>query len=72
MIPGQRGLSIFYKEERYMKYLKNAVHSMKELPVSLRAALSNRSGEGYVDTAVKILMGGSHRCSGAGWAVRPV
>ena len=39
-----------------MKYLKNAVHSMKELPVSLRAALSNRSGEGYVDTAVKILM----------------
>ena len=31
-----------------MKYLKNAV--------SLRAALSNRSGEGYVDTAVKILM----------------
>lgn len=39
-----------------MKYLKNTVHSMKELPVSLRAALSNRSGEGYVDTAVKILM----------------
>lgn len=39
-----------------MKYLKNAVHSMKELTVSLRAALSNRSGEGYVDTAVKILM----------------
>ena len=39
-----------------MKYLKNAVHSMKELPVSLRAALSNRSGEGYVDTAVKILI----------------
>ena len=56
MIQGSRGLSIFYKEERYMKYLKNAVHSMKELPVSLRAALSNRSGEGYVDTAVKILM----------------
>ena len=39
-----------------MKYLKNAVHSMKKLPVSLRTALSNRSGEGYVDTAVKILM----------------
>ena len=38
-----------------MKYLKNAVHSMKELPVSLRAALSNRSGEGYVDTAGKTL-----------------
>ena len=31
-----------------MKYLKNAVHSMKELPVSLRAALSNRSGEGLL------------------------
>ncbi|WP_432354137.1 DUF6133 family protein [Anaerotruncus rubiinfantis] len=29
---------------------------MKKLPVSLRTALSNRSGEGYVDTAVKILM----------------
>ena len=29
-----------------MKYLKNAVHSMTELPVSLRAALSKRSGEG--------------------------
>ena len=39
-----------------MKYLKNAVHSMKKLPVSLRTALSNRCGEGYVDTAVKILM----------------
>ena len=35
-----------------MKYLKNAVHSMKKLPVSLRTALSNRCGEGYVDTAV--------------------
>lgn len=39
-----------------MKYLKNTVHSMKKLPVSLRTALSNRCGEGYVDTAVKILM----------------
>ena len=28
-----------------MKYLKNAVHSMKELPVSLRAALTRRIQE---------------------------
>lgn len=39
-----------------MKYLKNAVHSLKKLPVSIHTALSNHSGEGYVDTAVKILM----------------
>jgi len=39
-----------------MKYLKNAAHSLKKLPVSFRTAVSNHSGEGYVDTAVKILM----------------
>ena len=53
-----------------MKYLKNAVHSMKELPVSLRAALSNRSG--LCGHRREDSDGGSHRCSGAGWAVRPV
>ena len=39
-----------------MKYLKNAANNLKKLPRSICMALSNRSGEGYVDTAVKILM----------------
>lgn len=36
--------------------MKNLVAFVRMLPVSARAALANKSGEGYVDTAVKILM----------------
>lgn len=38
------------------KQFKKAVLLIKRLPISAHAALADNAGEGYVDTAVKILM----------------
>lgn len=38
------------------KLLKKLTHSVKNLTAPVRPALADSRGEGYVDTAVKILM----------------